>query len=145
MIREATVEDIPKLVAIAEEYNDHSLLNGLLFEEQSVIKALNLLISDENSIVFVNEFVTGAISGAIHPFWGNEAKMMCSKIFWWCMPEAKAGDSLALWTRLEDWAIENKASFLQIAALDAPEPNRIKKLFSRKGYVPVENVYMKRF
>jgi GNAT superfamily N-acetyltransferase len=138
MIREATVSDIPALMAMGERFSETAkLIESVGYDPDSMAKTFAYMIEDENCAVFIGE--TGAIGGqrAPHPF--NHEHWIAQELFWW----SEGREGLRLLTALELWASEKCAS-LRMITLEAVEPERTGRLYQHRGYSLLEHGYIKR-
>lgn len=139
MIREATLSDIPVLLAMWERFAEVAKLSEHVgYDPESMGKSFAFMIEDENCIVLLSE--NGAIGGqkAPHPF--NHAHWIAQELFWW----SEGRDGLRLLTAFEQWSRDHCHS-LRMIALDAVEPVRTGELYQRLGFNPLEHGYIKIF
>lgn len=137
MIREATVEDIPRLLQMGEKFADRARLSDSVgYDPTSMEKTFAWMIGDKNSVIFVGE--AGAIGGmkAPHPF--NHAHWIAQELFWW----SEGHEGLRLLTAFELWASQTCQS-VRMLTLEAVEPERMGRLYERRGYRAIEHGYVK--
>lgn len=135
MIREATVEDIPRLLEMGEKFAARARLEEHVgYDPASMEKTFRALIENEAFCLFVGE--RGAIGGvkAPHPF--NHARTIAEEQFWW----SEGREGLRLLAKFEEWAGE---SVIVMKTLEAVEPERTGRLFERRGYTPLERSFVK--
>ena len=86
--------------------------------------------------VFIGE--AGAIGGTCtqHPF--NWAHIIVQELFWW----SEGREGLRLLQAFEDYAAEHAHS-VRMITLEAVNPDRMGKLYERRGYAPLEHGYIK--
>ena len=140
MIREATIDDIPALVAMGKEFFD---LTGLPIEYDgnSVAQMITNLIKNEDAVVLVDDEVKSAIAGLVYPFYFNTDILSGNEMFWWVSPE-KRGTGLRLVDKLEDWARDKGADLFQMTCLHEGH-EKIGRYYERRGYMPTEHNYMR--
>lgn len=143
MIRQATETDIPKLIEIGRRFYVVAQAHDIPFNDQSIGTMLTTLIDGENSVVYVDDGVTGTIGGMVYPYWINTDYLAGNEAFWWVDEGARGGLGLQLWTTLEKWAKSKGVLPFQMMALESSEPNRIEKVYLRRGYAPRERVFEK--
>lgn len=139
MIRPATHQDIPVLLAMGEKFAELAKLTEHVgYDPESMARSFAFMIEDENCAIFVGE--RGAIGGnkAPHPF--NHAHWIAQELFWW----SEGGEGIRLLTVFEEWAREHCAS-LRMITLEAVEPERTGGLYRRLGFDPLEHGYIKIF
>jgi GNAT superfamily N-acetyltransferase len=141
-IREATVDDVPRLVEMGQRFRAESPYATRLTENPAQMRALvTQLLETESGIVFVEEQddqIVGMFLGFLflHPISGD---LIGSEVVWWVEPEFR-GRGLRLMRRGEAWAREHGARFMQMVA---PTPD-VAQLYRRLGYEEVEQVYQRR-
>lgn len=142
VIRQAAGADVPRLVAMGERFITETGYHALLPVNAAQITALMQdLVSGSASSILVLER-DGALIGMIglyafrHPISGEA---VASEVFWWVEPEARGG-GLRLLTAAEAWAAAQGAVLLQMIA---PTP-AVERIYTRRGYVPVERLYQRR-
>ena len=116
MIREATEKDILKLINIGARFYELTKIGDIPFSEESIGNMLATLITGENSVVFVDDEVTGTIGGMVYPFWINTEYLSGNETFWWVDQNASGNLGLKLWTTLEKWAKNKGVTAFQMGA-----------------------------
>ena len=135
MIRPATLQDIPAVMALGREFADEAGVTARIgWDDERVEGLLTALIESPDGVLLVSE--NGMIGGIVceHPFSGARLFM---EMFW----RAKDGNGLALLQAAEAEAKARGASRMAMIAMD--EMDRTKRLYGRLGYAPVEVQYMK--
>lgn len=138
MIRPATVSDIPALLAMGAKFSEKArLIESVGYDEESMAKTFAWMVEDENCTVFIGE--TGAIGGmkSPHPF--NHAHWIAQELFWW----SEGREGLRLLDAFEAWAAETCAT-VRMITLEAVNPERMGRLYHRRGYAPLEHGFIKR-
>jgi GNAT superfamily N-acetyltransferase len=142
VIRAATADDIPRLVAMGERF-----LSETVYRERRVpvnpiamARTVGLLLASERGAVFVSEqeaAVVGMIGLVIfeHPITGL---VTASELFWWVESECR-GHGVRLLRRGEQWA---RAAGAQAVQMIAPTP-AVGQLYERLGYGYLEASYQK--
>lgn len=143
MIREATIDDIPVLVAMgmrfaqSDAYKRFVRDNPVQFEEMA-----RMLITSGLGVMLVlekNGCVEGMIGMLCTPHFLS-GDMFAGEICWWINPEHR-GDGVRLMKFAETWAREHGALSIQMVA-----PNeRVGRLYERMGYQQTEVSYQKQF
>ena len=135
MIREATVEDIPVLLRMGEKFAALArLTDSVGYDPASMEATFRAMIEGEAFVIFVGG---GAIGGMIAPHPFNHATLLADELFWW-----SEGGGLALLRAFENWA-ESQGAIVRMTALEAADPERVGKIYARRGYVPLERAYVK--
>jgi GNAT superfamily N-acetyltransferase len=98
----------------------------------------------ETNRVFVLEGADGAIVGmlaiALTPnLWGDGS--IAEEVAWWVEPGHRGGAGLKLLGAGEEWARQQGALVLRMVA---PRGSQIGTVYERRGYVPLESIYVLR-
>ena len=143
MIREATEDDIPRIVEMGRRFIQESPYKDFMAENPEQMRTLveqiiespkgRILLSDKNGIVI------GMLALIVFPHFAS-GEMVAGEVFWWVNPEARAGSTgLKLMRKAEQLATEMGAVKMQVVA-----PNdRIGKLYEHLKYTKVETSYQK--
>lgn len=135
MIRPASLDDIPSLLAMGREFHAASGL-PFSFDEAAMGRVLAGLIGSDQAVVLMTD--RGVIGGALNPAYCDPSWIMAVELFWWAK-----GDGLALLRAFEDWAKEAGASEVRMTSIyDLPRADAILR---RKGYRPLEISYGRAF
>lgn len=135
MIREATLEDIPELLRMGAAFSELAQLSTHVgYDPASMEKTFRVMIESEAFVIFVGG---GAIGGMIAPHPFNHAALLADELFWW-----SEGNGLGLLRAFENWA-ESQGAIVRMTALEAASPERVGKIYARRGYVPLERAYVK--
>lgn len=138
MIREAVVSDIPRLMEMGGKFADKArLIEHVGYDPESMAETFAYMIEDENCAVFVGE--SGAIGGmkSPHPF--NHDHWIAQELFWW----SEGREGFRLLDAFEAWAGKTCGT-VRMITLEAVNPERMGKLYQRRGYAPLEHGYIKR-
>lgn len=138
MIREAAVEDIPRLLAMGERFAVKArLADHVGYDSASMAATFKLLIEGGHP-VFIGE--SGAIGGTCTPHVFNHAHICVQELFWW----SEGGEGMRLLRALENYARERGAS-LRLCHMEAIEPDKLDRVYRKLGYQLVERGYVKVF
>lgn len=147
MIREATPEDIPRLVAMGERFLADTVYRtrGVAGDPDAMTRTVELLLAHDHGAVFVATY-NGTVVGMIgllvfeHPITGAAT---ASELFWWMEPEyrGRGGSGVKLLKRAERWARDAGARTVHMIA---PTPE-IETLYRRLGYGYLEATYQRTF
>lgn len=135
MIRPATLDDIPALLAMGEKFATKAGLDEHCgYDPQSMELTFRAMIERDEFCLFIGE--GGAIGGmkAPHPF--NHAVTMADELFWW----SEGREGLRLLDAYEEWAA---GSIIRMTALEAVNPDRMGKFYERRGYRPLERAFVR--
>jgi GNAT superfamily N-acetyltransferase len=143
MIRPATHEDIPRLVAMGEQFiADSEYWRFVACDPERMGITCAWLINNETNALLVdadNERIAGMIGLVTytHPVSGA---MVATELFWWVDPEARDGRrGLRLLRAAEAWAKAAGAACIQMVA----PSERIEQLYARLRYSRVEVTYQR--
>lgn len=142
MIRPATENDVPTLVAMGEQFiasTEYAAHIDIVPAEMAAL--LTRLVTTDGATVLVAEY-DGRVVGMLgltsfdHPMSGVP---VVGELFWWVMPEVRGTLGLSLLRRGESWARERGARVMQMVA-----PNdRVAAAYRALGYVAVETSYQR--
>lgn len=135
MVREATFDDIPAIMALGREFADEAGVTARVgWDDASVWDLLAGMIESPDGILLVSD--NGMIGGVVypHPFSGMRVFV---EMFW----RAKDGQGTALLAAAEAAAKARGAERMFMIAMDDME--RTRRLYARIGYAPVEVQFMK--
>lgn len=140
MIRQATLEDVPALVAMGGRFIAGSTYAGRLGDSPEARASLMCrLIEDDAGLLLVldRDGPRGMIGMVLYPH-PISGETVAGELFWW-VEETERGRGVALLTRAEAWAREHGASKVQMIA-----PNdRVARFYQARGYAPLEQVLQK--
>jgi hypothetical protein len=148
VIRNATLVDIPHLVALGELFHSQTVLSELLpYDAPSVEQMLMHAIGDGACTVVVltkQDEVVGAICGAVVPLYWNVNVLVGQQFAWFVQPSKRCGlISLKLLDAFETWAFAQGASAVFSGAKNDEGAQGMEKLLSRRGYLNLESMYLK--
>lgn len=138
-VREATEDDLPALLDIAQRFHDRGRIPVPLCLD-SVAATLQHLMASDLGVVFVAG-AHGAAGALLHPSWMNASHLTGQELFWW----SDQGDGALLFGALENWARSKGANSFAMIALEACRPSAVGALYRRRGYLPAEHSYLKVF
>mgnify|MGYP003641633043 FL=1 len=137
MIRDATMEDLPRLMAMSETFLLQTQYHHILpYNLDSLMGLMTGLIEKEEGLLLVSdrEGVDGMIGMYLyqHPISGET---VAGEAFWWMSPERRGGpQALRLLRRAEAWVKSHGVPWFHMVS-----PNdRVSKLYTRLGYQPLE-------
>jgi len=145
MIREATHDDVDFLLEMGRNfYNACDFPVELIFKPEILAGVMDNLIVNENACILVDDKLQGMIAGIVYPYYFT-GQMSGNEMFWWVEPESRKGLGKKLLDGLEDWAKGKGAVSFTMISLDASEPERMDKIYKRRGYEPREHHYVRYF
>lgn len=137
MIRHATEADIPRLLGMGSRFAEKARLwDHVGYDPESMEATFRAMIESDNFCLFVGE--CGALGGMVAPHPFNYSRMIADELFWW----SEGREGLALLKAYEEWA-QGFGAVVRMTALEAVEPERVGKLFARRGYQPLERAFVK--
>jgi GNAT superfamily N-acetyltransferase len=142
-IREATVEDFPRMESCAREFFSQSRFlkgfdpgvfastwAGLLASGAGAI----FLLEDENEI-------HGALGGVAYPD-PHTGDLLATEFFWF-VSAGHRGQGLRLLKTFETWARAKGCRQIRMAHLVDLMPEKLEAVYKRLGYAPAEVLYVK--
>jgi len=107
------------------------------YDDESMADTFATLIENGHPVFIGQQGAIGATS-LPHPF--NKAHIAAQELFWW----SEGREGLALLNALESYCDEHCHS-LQMITLEQVEPERMGRLYEKRGYAPLEHSYIKVF
>jgi len=142
MIRQATLEDIPKIVAMGNQFYELVDL-PVDYDPSSVSATMKQLIESDLGAIFVDDEVNGAIGALLYPHYFNHNILTGGELFWWVSPEYRGKLGSELLDAMEDWVESMGAASFQMIALEDYKPDLLGKIYGKRGYSPLEHTYLK--
>lgn len=142
MIREAMLEDLPYLLDVGQKFFELTGLTDITsVDPESLETTLISMIENDEGVILIAETDEGkGTAGAISfPYYFNHGAMTGQELFWWS--EGNVGAEL--FTGLEDWAKEKELVTFSMIALEHSSPERVGRMYQKKGYGPIEHTYTK--
>lgn len=137
MIRPATPADIPMLLEMGQAFADRADLSAHVgYDPASMEATFSAMIERDEFCLFVGD--SGAIGGMVAPHPFNHAQPIADELFWW----SEGRDGLRLLEAYENWATE-RGAVVRMTALEAVNPERMKRFYERRGYQPLERAYVR--
>jgi GNAT superfamily N-acetyltransferase len=142
-VRAATPADLPAIMDLGRLFFIEGKLPGRLIPEVAADNWAKLIASGAGMIFVLcpDTKVEGAL-GAIAYHDLNDGAVVAAEMFWYVHPDYR-GNGLRLVSAFEQWATEQGAERILIAHMRALMPERLKALYSRRGYSEVETFYFK--
>ena len=133
-IREATIEDMPAILTLGEEFFKVSGIPAFCrFNLKSCSILIRQLIQGDGATILVLEHA-GEIVGilgaylVLMPF--NLDHINCQEMFWYIAPAHRGGTgALRLIKALFAWAEANGARSISMAAMEAQDREKVTKLY----------------
>ena len=134
-------EEVELLIPGAEEFAKMSGLPN--FNKNSFIPVIKNVIGTGSGCVIVEEengLVIGAIGGMVilDIFTGE---LMSSEMFWFVSQGSGSGRKLM--SEFERWSIKKGCSKIQMGLLHNLYVGSLTKMYIRKGYLPIETMFIK--
>ena len=141
MIRQATQEDMPRIIDMAVRFNaETSYRNFIDVTPERVAQSFETITKDPNSVILVSGS-DGAVTGMIvmmicpHPFSGERISY---EVVWWVDPESR-GDGVKLLRAAEKFSKDSGVKKMHMIA-----PNdKVGHFYERLGYTQVEVAYQR--
>jgi GNAT superfamily N-acetyltransferase len=74
----------------------------------------------------------------------SPSHFVAQELWWWLAPEARGhGAGQAMYDAIEAWANEQGVSALFMIALEDERAPQMEKLYTRKGFRPMERTFFK--
>lgn len=145
MIRAATLDDVPAIVAMSERfYATTSYCEWADFCPETVANLATTLVHDHVMLVAdVSGKVAGMVGLFVAPHMFNVNRRGAYEVVWWVEPEAQgAGVGKALLAAIEPACRAKGADAIQMVHL-ASSPPQASAIYERMGYRHTESSYTK--
>lgn len=136
MIRRATTDDLPEILALGAEFLAYSPHRWIPLDAEAFAAFATQLIEGAGAI-FLSE--DGFIGGALAPCYFNPAYAFAAELFWFARKDGRA-----LREAFETWAREAGADAVTCSGLADDHEKAIRRVYARAGYEPSEVAFMKR-
>jgi len=142
-IREATIEDVPRVVELGRKFLAEGPYAGQLADNpEQATRFASLLIGNPAAKILVSDLdgrITGVLAFLLFPHHFS-GEMTALEIIWYVEPQYRPGGiAMRLMWTAERIALEMKAHFMQFTAPDA----KASAIYERFGYHQVEIGYQK--
>jgi len=145
MIRNATHDDIPRIVEMAGRFYAQTHYVGIAPMAEESAAGLAILMMDQG-VMLVAEAdgaVVGMVGLFVEPFTFNIAKTMATELVWWVEPEQqRSGIGAELLAAIEPACRAKGADMIRMMCL-AGQCEGAEAIYSRMGYTPSEHAYTK--
>jgi RimJ/RimL family protein N-acetyltransferase len=146
MIREATVQDLPHLVCMGEEfYRYHDISKYIPFDPESLEKMISICLENPDAALFVCEEegkIAGCIWGIVFPSHLNCNYKIATELTWYVHKEYRGKNyALDLVDTFENWAQEKGATVVILISLE--KNNKIENVYERLNYIKCESSFVK--
>jgi len=147
IVRQSVFSDEADLVRMGEAFFNELAVSALIkFSPESLVEFVRAASMNENSRVWVAEEegkIVGAAAGICYPFYFT-GELTTQELFWWVDPEArKLNVGKSLYQTLEDWAVENGSTTIQMVAIENGSAESVGKIYKRMGFMPNEHTYIR--
>ena len=144
VIRQATLEDVPQIVAMGSTFIVDTVYRDLIEGDPELMTGfVERLIRGERSVVFVagSDTVSGILGLFLsrHPMSG---KQIAVEAFWYVDPNARGSAGIRLLKAALRWATEHEAEVLQMGA--PHQADRVAQVYQALGFVAVETTWQLR-
>ena len=147
IIRPAKLEDVPAMIEITREFfavTEYS--EFLTFSAHTVSALYTSLIAGDKNVILVVEIdgrLIGLTAALVFPSWLNADITIAQELLWWIEPAYRKKEiGIALLDALEAAVCEKGAVSFIVACLENLEPDRLARLYIRRGYKPFERNFI---
>ena len=127
MIRQATSDDLPRLMDVAVQFWALTPWASMGLERDDIAICSTLENAIENGSCFVGE--KGVIFGFMGPVWAAPQHKIAVELAWW-----GAGEGMELLEAFETWAKDNGAIGVQMSTLGSGNDTRTEEKLIKAGY-----------
>lgn len=147
VIRRATVEDIPRLMPLAERFRDHVAMRDVPLDE--IERSLHHVLALDTGIAFYYEraaTIYGVIVGVETTTWFSRDVKLAAELAWWIDPEwRRSPAAIRLLEAFESWAHERGCRYAVTHSIDTEEGGSkpADSILTRLGWARREQTYAK--
>lgn len=144
-VRAATMDDLPILLAMAQEFVQ--MCPWITLDVDSLQATIAVLLASTDACIYVatapDTAVVGMIAGMYTRAFFNTAHGLVQELAWYVREEARQGlYGWELLEALEQWAQDKGAQSLTMATLAASSPT-VAAFLVKQGFVQAETAYVK--
>jgi len=148
MIKEMTIEDIPRLAEMAREFHKYAIADkGLGFSPSDFIKYSTFLMESPVANILmlgIEGKTVGTIAGIIAPWFMNFSQLILTELWWWVDPEYRKGNlAFGLLDALTEWGRYRGATTFIMVSIGAEREGAVKRYYKRKGFAYMETHFVK--
>jgi GNAT superfamily N-acetyltransferase len=139
----ASSDEIMKIIVLAKQY-DGVFSQHIEVDVEYAQKRYLAMVASGMMTVFAMKrggIIVGGLAGLVCPDINN-GKKLAVECFWF-VNEADRGKGLLLLDAYESWAKSEGCDKMALIHLEDSFPDKLKKLYERKGYKLVESHYVK--
>lgn len=144
VIRQARVSDLDRLLSLGEMFYTEAGLPGK-FSPESFISNWSMFINGNMGAIFLleeDELIIAGIGGVRFPD-SASGRVQAQELFWFVHPDHRRdGMGEVLLIEFERWARDVACQSVVMAALEGLS-NGVEELYLRRGYRPLERLYIK--
>jgi GNAT superfamily N-acetyltransferase len=129
---------------VSEVINKFAPINGIgILPSKNIEEIVKNLLSNQN-VICIKEEGKGLILGLIYPLYYNPDVLIAQELGWWVEPEYRNTTlGIKLLKKFEKEAIKKGASKIMMIYLEAQNPGKMKNMYERLMYRPVEHTMIK--
>jgi len=146
IIREATLADVPAVVAMGQRFFDASGYASITsYDHETSRVTFERLISNPDGVIFVADCdgeLVGSAAALLFPFFFNANHKHGQEFFWWVDKDAR-GCGQELRIALEEWAENNGAQSFAVACLASMRPEAVARVYERAGYQLSDSTFVR--
>jgi hypothetical protein len=135
-MREATEDDIPRLVEMGRQFHAMSDYNWAEYDPEAIASMLRGFIASDQACAYCHDH--GVIGGVLTPLYFSPSNLIAVETFWWA--ERDGGQLL---TAFEWWAETKGAKAMSMSRLEGKRDRVVDCILRKRGYSPAEHSYLK--
>lgn len=146
-VRDATVDDIERIVALAKKFHEVSGYEFLEFDEETVANLVGQSIEcGLCPVAEVDGEVVGFLVGLEFPALLNVNIRVGTEVAWWLEPEFRGKPiGVKLLLEAESKAKRKGLKFWSMMCLEHLNAEGLEDIYQRLGYIRAERTYLKVF
>lgn len=142
MVRNGTIEDLPKVVEMAGEFWKQTMYQEEF--EPGYVEFMASMAIDHGllAILEVDGQVEGFVAGLKTPLLGSSKILGGCEIAWWVNPSARKGrNGIALMQHIEKMAKSQGIKYWNMVVMESCQPEVGAAIYERLGYKKSETTY----
>lgn len=141
-IRPANIKDIPELLRMGESFFNASGYGEITTFNRMDSEDLLLKLIEADTIL--TDGKTCMLAYVVFPMFMNSSYKVAQELFWWVDENhRKGGIGIELLKATEKKSKEQGAKTMMMLSLKELDGDKVNKIYSRMGYKPREQTYMR--
>lgn len=141
-IRLTTVDDIPQVAELIEEFHAETINAFGLFSSESKIREISAQLMGSSFVLLDEEKIVGAMVGFVTTYAASPQRIY-QEIMWY-VPKEYRKHGVKLLDHLEQWCKDQGIDFIVMANLGENRSEIFRRFYLRRGYRVAETHYVRK-